>query len=366
MDKKERLMSLDALRGFDMLWIMGLSGAVGALCALAGARDGWLAQQMTHVPWEGFRHHDTIFPLFLFLAGASWPFSCAAQLAKGRTRAQITLRVLNRMVLLICFGLVINGLLKFDFAHLRIPSVLGFIGMSWAGAALLYLYVRRTSVRIVITVVLAVGYWALLRFVPAPDAADGATLFSYGNTIANWVDRTLFGTHIIGKGDPEGILSVLCGIVTGCLGVFSGELVRSTRLSGGRKALFLALFVVLLLALGFAWQPWCLCVKKLWSPTFALFSGAYSVALFALFYWLCDVWMWRGWTFPLRVIGMNSITIYLLMRFVGFSGISGELFGGVASWCNADGSRLVVFLGQVFVEWLVLWYLYRKNTFLKV
>jgi len=365
MEKKERLMSLDALRGFDMLWIMGFSVAVSALCALLGAKDCWLAQQMSHVQWEGFRHHDTIFPLFLFLAGVSWPFSCAAQLAKGRTRGAIVLRVLKRAAILVVFGLLYSGLLKFDFAHLRIPSVLAFIGISWAGAALLYLFVRKVSLRIAIVAALAVGYWAILRFVGAPDAPEDAGPFTPLGSFAGYVDRLLLDGHIIGKSDPEGLLSMMCGVVTGSLGVFSGELVRS-QLSGGRKTLCLAGFVALLLALGLAWQPWCPCIKKLWTPTFALFAGAYSAAMFALFHWLCDVMRWRRWTFPFRVIGMNSITIYLLMRFVPFNTVSGGLFGGVASWGNADWARLVVALGQVFVEWIVLWYLYRKNTFLKV
>ena len=88
MEPNKRLMSLDALRGADMLFIMGFSGAVVAFCQLLGfGKDCWLASQMVHVAWHGFRQHDTIFPLFLFLAGVSWSFSLAAQRERGRTTA---------------------------------------------------------------------------------------------------------------------------------------------------------------------------------------------------------------------------------------------------------------------------------------
>ena len=107
MGKSDRLMSIDALRGADMLFIMGFSGAVVAFCQLLGFnRDCWLATQMTHVAWHGIRHHDTIFPLFLFLAGVSWPFSLASQMERGRTMRQIVLKVIRRSLTLWLLGLM--------------------------------------------------------------------------------------------------------------------------------------------------------------------------------------------------------------------------------------------------------------------
>ena len=94
MDKGNRLMSLDALRGFDMFFITGGAALISAVVNLFGFGDGWLARQMVHVPWAGLTHHDTIFPLFLFLAGATWLFSLAAQRAKGRTSGQIYRKII--------------------------------------------------------------------------------------------------------------------------------------------------------------------------------------------------------------------------------------------------------------------------------
>ena len=129
MDKSKRLMSLDALRGADMLCIMGGSSLVVALCALLGAKDCCLATQMTHVAWHGFRHHDTIFPLFLFLAGVSWPYSLAGQLERGKSTAAIVRKIIVRMLVLIFLGFASSTFFAFDFANVRYAQVLGHIGI---------------------------------------------------------------------------------------------------------------------------------------------------------------------------------------------------------------------------------------------
>ena len=117
MDKNERLMSLDALRGADMLFIIGFSGAITAFCAWIGLKDCWLATQMTHVPWHGFHHHDTIFPLFLFMAGVSWPFSYASQMARGRTTAAVLRKIAFRVFALFFLGMVSANFFAFSEAE---------------------------------------------------------------------------------------------------------------------------------------------------------------------------------------------------------------------------------------------------------
>ena len=132
--KNQRLMSLDALRGFDMFFIMGLSGLVVSICNLwPGTVSDEIARQMSHVQWDGLTHHDTIFPLFLFLAGVSFPFSYANQISKGMTRAQIYAKIFRRATMLIFLGLIYNGLLNFNFETLRCASVLARIGIAWMG-----------------------------------------------------------------------------------------------------------------------------------------------------------------------------------------------------------------------------------------
>ena len=386
MDKSKRLMSLDALRGADMLCIMGGSGLVMALCALFGAKDCWLATQMTHVAWHGFRHHDTIFPLFLFLAGVSWPFSLAGQRERGKSTAAIIRKIVVRMVLLIFLGFATSTFFSFDFANVRYANVLGHIGIGWAVAALLALFVRSVAVRLGVLLAILVGYWALLAFVPAPDAAAllastdpavakkvaaytayGTDGFSFVGNLVGWVDRQLLpGKMHELVFDPEGILSSIPAVATAMLGVFSGELLRRADVSGNRKTLVLLGAAVVCTVACLVWEPWCPINKKIWTSTFVLAAGAYSFATLALFYWIVDVLGWRRWTFFFRVIGMNSITIYLFMRFVQFRAISKFFFSGVAGLGDGSWSSVALIAGQILVEWLLLLFLYRKNTFLKV
>jgi predicted acyltransferase len=150
------------------------------------------------------------------------------------------------------------------------------------------------------------------------------------------------------------------------LGVFTGDLLRRSDLSGNRKTGVLLGAALVSLALCLAWSTWCPVNKKMWTSTFILAAASYSFALLALFYWVIDVKGWRRWTFFFRVIGMNSITIYMLMAFVGFQALSQRFFVGIAELGNAYWGMMVYALGQVAIEWLVLLWMYRKGAFLKV
>ena len=385
-DKSGRLMSLDALRGADMLFIMGFSGAVISFCAWIGLKDCWLATQMTHVAWHGFRQHDTIFPLFLFLAGVSWPFSYASQMAKGRTTAAILRKIGFRVLALFFLGMVSANFFAFKFETYRYDSVLAHIAVCWAGAALLYMFVRSWKVRVAIVFALLVAHWAVQYFIAAPDAAAllastdpavakkvasyaayGTDNFSFTGNIAGWIDRTFMpGRLHEGIFDPDGLLAKVSGIPLALLGVLAGELLRAERFSGNRKALILLGAGLAALALTFAWMPWCPVNKKIWTGTFVLASASYAFILLSVFYWIIDVKGFRRWSFFFRVIGLNSITIYVAMRFVGFSQMSRFFFGGIAGFGDKDWSAFVFAMGTVAIEWLVLLFLYRKNTFLKV
>ena len=366
--KPERLWSLDALRGFDMLFISGLGGIVYELAILLfGGSDAWLAQQMKHVTWAGFHHHDTIFPLFIFLAGVSYPFSCAAACAKGFGTRELVLKATRRLVALVTLGFVYNGILQLDFAHQRWASVLARIGMAWYGAALLYLFVRNVKARVAIAVGLLVGYWAVCFFLVAPDVPAGADSFSAAGCFAGYVDRLLLPGRMAEPNlDPEGWLSVFPSVALAMGGVFAGELVRRTDVTGGRRALALVGAAVALAALTWIWTPWCPIIKKIWTPTFVTAALAYSLAMFALFYWIVDVLRFRRWTFFFRVVGMNALTVYLFNRIVPVPKIAGFFFGGVISLLPAAYTGLLTNFAILTIAWLFLWFLYRKDVFLRV
>ena len=197
--------------------------------------------------------------------------------------------------------------------------------------------------------------------------AIGAGPLTFEGNLAGYIDRQFLpGKLIYGSFDPEGLLSTVPAVVTAMLGMFTGEFVRRQDLSGGRKASWMIAAAVALLVAGLAFNGVVPVNKSLWSSTFVCVVAAYSLAMFALFYYLIDVRGWRRWTLFFRVVGLNSITIYLAQRIVGFGRISDFFLGGVASKCPEALAAVVNSAGYVAVCWLFLYFLYRKNVFLKV
>lgn len=362
MKETKRLLSLDALRGFDMLFIMGLSELIVAVCGLfPGGQEGLLARNMGHAAWHGLYFQDTIFPLFLFIAGISFPFSYAKQRSAGASRRTVCLKIFRRAALLVLFGLIYNGLFNLDFSRLRVASVLGRIGTAWMFAALLYVFCSR-KMRIATAAVILIGYWLALWLIPS-----GPDPFSFENNLVGRIDRVLLpGRLYDGSFDPEGLFSTLPAIVTALMGMFTGEFVRSERRTGTQKTLYMLLAAVLMLCAGLLWGQIFPINKKLWTSSFVLVAGAYSLAMFALFYYLADVRGCTAWTFPLRVVGMNSITIYMAQAFIGFRGISRFFLGGLARLAGGPWENLILTAGYLLACWLFLYFLYRKKVFLKV
>ena len=365
-EKNGRLLSLDVLRGFDMSFIMG--GEVVLIClASLFPNLKFIAEQMGHSQWDGFTFYDLIFPLFLFLAGISFPFSMAKQLSIGKSRSAISLKVLKRGMMLVLLGVVYNGLLQFDFGTLRYASVLGRIGLAWMFASLLYIWLRRKWL-VLFSAVVLLGYWALLTLVAAPDAPEGASSLSVDGCIVGYVDRCLLpGTLHNVIHDPEGLLSTLPAVVTALLGIFTGEFVRSRRVTSEyRKVAAMLGAAIVLLVVGYVWNLVFPINKNLWSCSFVCCAGGWSLLLFALFYLVVDVIGLRKWAFPLRVIGMNSITIYLAQQFVDFSKPVNALFGGVLELLPREYHALGWWCCYMLVCWCLLYFLYRKKVFLKV
>lgn len=388
--KTNRLTSIDALRGFDMLFIMGGAGLLASLaewfpCDFTQA----LAEQMDHVEWNGLRHHDTIFPLFLFIAGISFPFSLQKQRQTGRSTWAIHRKVIVRGIVLFLLGMVYNGLLDLDFENLRIASVLGRIGLAWMFAALIFMHTGWKA-RVGITAALLVGYWLVAGFIPAPDA-DGADIFTAQGSIVGYIDRILLpGRIYYGNIDPEGILGIVPAIGTALLGMFCGEWVQtglvvrgeglentispSNSLTPNRlpltttkgKVLWMVVAGLVMLAAGLLWNEVFPINKKMWTSSFVLVVGAYSTLMFALFYYIIDVLQWRKWAFFFTVIGMNSITIYLAQRFIRFSYTSEKLFGGIISLLPENSQAFFNEAAYICVCWLFLYVLYRNKIFLKV
>ena len=347
-----------------MLFIMGFASLIVAVCKLwPNGGDCWLAAQMQHASWDGLTHHDTIFPLFLFISGMTFPFSLAKRREKGISNGKTVLKVLLRGLVLVLLGIVYNGLFKWELSSLRFYSVLGRIGLAWMIAALLYIFLSWKP-RVVITVLILVGY-NLLLLIPAGDYPWAGSLSLMGN-IVGYVDRGIMPGHLLYYPgfDPEGLLSTIPAVATAMLGQFAGEFVRSGRFR--RKTLTMLVAAAVLLALGLIWSLWFPINKKLWSSSFTLVVAAYSLAMFAIFYYLIDVKGWKKWAFPLEVIGLNSLTIYLAQRIISVSFTNRFFLEGLVNRVSAPVGQLIYAVGYVTLCWLLLYFLYRKKVFLKI
>jgi predicted acyltransferase len=364
----KRLYSLDALRGFDMFWIMGGEGIFVGLASLTGwpILKIW-AEQLEHVPWNGFHFYDMIFPLFLFIAGISFPFSLAKRIAKNNSRSSIYKHIISRGLILVLLGILYNNGVRFDFAHLRYGSVLGRIGLAWMFGALIFMNTKLTW-RIVWLFVILLGYWTLLVLFPAHDLGS-SDIFSREGNLTSYIDRILMpGRLYLGNHDPEGILSTLPAIGTALLGMFTGEFMLSKYLNDKpmKKVLYLFLAAVALMIIGRIWNLAFPINKNLWTSSYVCFVGGLSLLLFAVFYLIIDVWQYKKWAFFFVVIGMNPITIYLTERIINFRSATNFFFGGLARIMPEAWTPLINGIGVTAIGWVFLYILYKNKIFLKV
>jgi predicted acyltransferase len=367
--KQERLLSLDALRGFDMLWIAGGEYLIITLATLTGWPFlQWAAGQMEHVEWEGFHFYDIIFPLFLFIAGVSMPFSILKRKQRGESMQKIYLHLLKRLFLLILLGLIYNGLLRFDFEKQRYASVLARIGLAWFFAAVIVL---NTSIRgqVYWFAGILLGYYAIMKLIPVPGF--GAGVFTPEGNLAAFIDQHLLPGEFCCYtfGDNEGIISTFPAICTALMGALTGHLLisGSRKLNGLKKALIILAVGIISLALGKLWSLSFPIIKNLWTSSFVLFAGGWSLILLSLFYLVIDVWKFKKCTFPFVVIGLNSITIYMLNSgIIDFRLMGKYFFGGITGLFSEPAQPVIMASGAILCMWTFLYILYRNKIFLKV
>ncbi len=321
-----RLVSLDALRGFDMCWILGLGAVVKTLLdrlASGTTANALITTQLEHVAWDGFRFYDLIFPLFLFIAGVSMAVALPRRLERGG-RAAAVRHLIGRALILVALGVFFSGGLKDGWDKIRWLGVLQRIGIASAAAGMLSLWLGWRGLAIAALSLLG-GYCLLLGFVPVPKF--GAGDFAEGHNLTNYLDSIwLPGRKYNGDHDPEGILSTLPAIATALLGLLAGKWITGGA-SSMKKSLGLIGAGVILIALGWAWHPFFPVIKKIWSSSFVLVAGGWSAVLLGLFYWIVDVCGLRFWTPPFIWVGANPITLYVCSGLGFFRTISERLVG---------------------------------------
>lgn len=364
-ESKERLQSLDVLRGFDMFWIIGGGALLGALAKLADW--SWLnavAEQLHHVDWNGFHFYDLIFPLFMFIAGVAIPYAITSKREKGVTKRKLVRKVFRRMILLVAFGLVYNGVLKNGFPEMRAASVLAQIGISYFFASLIVIYTDSITPRFYWLAGILAGIAVLQHLVPVPGF--GAGVLTPDGSINAWIDQHFLpGRLHDGTYDPEGVLCIISATSVTLMGSFAGNILRRKGFSPERKALILLISGLSLVIVAVALSPVYPIIKKIWTVPFNLLTAGLSFLLLTLFYFIIDVKGWKKGTLFFRVIGLNSITIYLGVRIINFYHTSEFLLGWLSRPAG-DLGPVIIITGAIIAEWLLLYYLYKNKIFLRV
>ncbi len=361
--KVPRIISLDALRGFDMFWIVGgkeIFSAFIAVLFISGDSPAWLEYHLEHVPWEGFSAWDLIMPLFLFVSGASVPFALTLKGGETRDYGAFYRRVARRIILLWIFGMIAQGnLLELDVTRLRFFSnTLQAIAVGYLITVVAYVH---TSLRwqVVLCVALLVIYWLLMMFVPVPGAG-GWTLEPESN-LALWLDDFILGRFR----DGTTYAWILPGLGFGAsvmLGSFAGRMLRAPW-SPRRRFAVLTVTGIACLAAGWLWSLHFPIIKHLWTSSMVLWAGGWSFLLLALFYLVVDIWEWRRWAYPFIVLGANAITAYMIVHIVDLEAYAEK----IPFLKSGEAWAVFVVVALAFlILWLPIWLLYRWKIFLRV
>ncbi len=363
MQKPERIMSIDVLRGFDMLMIIFADRFFSTLHKGADTSlTAFLADQFRHPEWLGFRFYDIVMPLFLFVVGAVIPFSIEKRLKSNPSKTALYRHLMRRFLILFFLGWICQGnLLTLDITKFHVFSnTLQAIAVGYLFSSLAWMHLSQKGRYLLFAACLVI--YALILTVPqVPGVGRSAILPDSSFPI--YFDRLVMGRFVDGT-QYSWILTGFGFTATVLSGVFAGELIRSS-LKREKIALYLMLAGLAAMALGLIWGIWLPIVKKLWTSSFVLFLSGICFLLLALFYWIIDVKGYRKWTFPLKVIGMNAITAYVASHVINFPKVSAYLLFGLEQY-TGNYYQMILSVGGFGILYFLLWYMYRNNTFLKV
>lgn len=357
--KKGRLLSLDALRGFDMFFLVGFAGILTALPKLSD--NGvflWLANQCKHPEWQGFTAYDVIFPMFIFIVGAAMPFSFSKRIEQEGGKKKLFRHVLIRAIVLFILGVILWQQPGGAHPYYGFYSVLYRIAFSYFFAAVIML---NTNIRgqIYWAFGLVAAYWLALRFIPVPgygigDFSQEGNLSNYiSNGVANLISPNF--KHVLS-------LTLIPSVSNALFGVLAGHWLMSEH-NGAKKTMWLLIAGICLIIAGLIIHLDFPINKKLSSPSFTLLTSGISAFLLSVFYWIIDVKGYKKWSFFFVVVGMNSITIYVANSLMKFGSVA-NVFAGGFDFGNAQALVLAVTVAAI--KWLFLYYLYRQKIFLKI
>lgn len=374
-----RLVSLDAFRGITILGMIMVNNP-GTWSAMYGP--------LRHADWHGWTPTDLIFPFFLFIVGVAIVFANSGKLSKGTRKKELVISALKRSLILFGLGLIMAAYPVFTFEpefgfrpgleKLRIMGVLQRIALCYFATTLIFLYFK-PKMQYVWLFSLVILYWLAMTFIPVPG--HGAGLFDDKiNNLAAFIDRAILGEHLwVGTGrqwDPEGLLSTIPAISTTLIGVWAGHILRNKEYDQTRKVAELMVVGSILIIIGYVWDWHFPINKPIWSSSYAIFTGGQGMVGLALCYWFVDVKGFKKWTQPFVVYGVNAITVFfmsgIIARTLGLFSIGDVtvqrwiFLTFFDSWLSTINASFAYSLVWVFVWYLILLVMYRKNIIIKV
>jgi heparan-alpha-glucosaminide N-acetyltransferase len=397
LDSTPRLLSLDTYRGLVMLLMVSEGLGLPEVARHFPDNNMWqaLARHADHVRWQGCTLWDLIMPAFLFIVGAAVPFSIASRRRRGQSNGRLFAHAIWRSVVLVLLGILImsNGAPRTDFNFI---NVLAQIGLGYWLVFLLAECRPRVQVAAFVVILVGYGYWFYRYPLPEPsfDRApigvppdwqhlEGAAAhWDINSNSAAAFDRWFL--NLFPRSEPfrfrEGggtTLNFIPSIATMLLGVKAGGWLRSGR-DQRQKVGGLLVACALLLAAGVALDPailpgvestrWTICpiVKRIWTPSYVLYSGGWVVLVAALLYWIIDVRQMVRWTFPFVVVGRNSLVMYLLAALTApwvRRTLHTHLGPAPFDWTFGP---IVESLCVLVIFWLLCWWLYRQRIFVRI
>jgi predicted acyltransferase len=366
----QRLLSLDFFRGITI-----------AAMILVNNPGSWshVYPPLLHAQWHGWTPTDLIFPFFLFIVGVSITLAFSTRKANHEPAKALYGKIIRRSCTLFLLGLFLSGFPFFDLSSIRIPGVLQRIAVCYFFATVVFLnFDLKTQAAWALALMLI--YWAAMAWFPVPGVGAGS--YEKGANFSAWVDSLFLQGHMWSQTktwDPEGIFSTLPAISTTLFGVLTGDLLKRNMPAIKKVWLMLASGTVAV-AIGSAWHYWLPINKSLWTSSYALFMSGMAMVFLGICYYLIDIREWRKGIKPFCVYGMNAITVFVL------SGVVGRLLylvkwpsgGDVTTlkewlvnsfflpWLSPVNASLAYALCFVVISYFAMYYLYKKQIFIKV
>ncbi len=390
-EPSERLVSLDAFRGTIMALMLNEATRLPIVARSFPHSAIWafLAYNTEHVDWQGCSLHDLIQPGFSFLVGAAMPFSIASRSAKGQTFWELLGHAVWRALVLIVLGILLRSI-HHQQTYFTFEDTLTQIGLGYV--FLFLLAFTRVRTQVIVTLLFLIAFWGAFVLYPAPGPNFDYTrvgvpqnwehnytgFLSHFNKNSNLSWRfDVWFLNLFPREEPflynEGgwsTLSFIPTLATMILGLLTGEWLRTTKSKAEKlRGLVIAGVALVLAGLVFQWAGICPIVKRIWTSSYTLYSGGLVILMLAAFYVLIDVKGWRRWAFPLIVVGMNSIAIYVMswtMEDFVRSALQIHLGGVFQALVSPALLPVAHGIGVMLIFWMVLFWMYRRKIFLRI